>query len=56
MPASASELQPDEKHQIDSARGAILGVYLLALLVCLGRVSEAPGCGHLRPRTSARFN
>ncbi|KAJ4419643.1 hypothetical protein N0V82_004838 [Gnomoniopsis sp. IMI 355080] len=38
MPATTSELQPDEKHQIDSARGAILGVYFLALMVCLGRL------------------
>lgn len=40
MPTKTSELQPDEKHQIDSARGAILGVYLFALVVCLGRVSD----------------
>lgn len=40
MPTTTSELQPDEKRQINIARGAILGVYLFSLMVCLGRVSE----------------
>lgn len=54
MPTTTSELQPDEKRQIDIARGAILGVYLFALMVCLGRVSELlilVESSHSRPPT-----
>lgn len=39
MPASTAQLQPDERRQIATARGAILGVYLFALLICSCRVS-----------------
>lgn len=42
MPATTAHLEPDEKHQITSARGAILGVYLFALLICSCRVSGLP--------------
>lgn len=42
MPATTAHLEPDERHQIASARGAILGVYLFALLICSCRVSIHP--------------
>lgn len=44
MPATTAHLEPDERHQIATARGAILGVYLFALLICSCRVSVLPLC------------
>lgn len=44
MPTTTAHLEPDERHQIATARGAILGVYLFALLICSCRVSFLAFC------------